>query len=131
MKPSRILSLLALLAAFSCSSVWAQDTACIDKAQTNADAEKCGNLLITPTEQKVDAEFRRVTAKYKGNEKMQQLLRTTKQSWSDYRNNLCLFEGTAASGGQSGKPLTLEANKVFLRCSVRTLIEMQTALARY
>ena len=131
MKISRNFAAIALLASLACSPTFAQDLACIDKAQTNADAEKCGALLITPNEKKVDAEFKRIAGKYKGNEKMQETIRKTKQSWEDYRNNQCLFEGTAASGGQTGKPLSLDANKVFPRCAVRTLTEMQAALGKF
>ena len=112
MKISRNFAAIALLASLACSPTFAQDLACIDKAQTNAD-------------------FKRIAGKYKGNEKMQETIRKTKQSWEDYRNNQCLFEGTAASGGQTGKPLSLDANKVFLRCAVRTLTEMQAALGKF
>jgi uncharacterized protein YecT (DUF1311 family) len=131
MKISHIVPAIALFATLACSTLFAQDLSCIDKAQSNGDAEKCGSLLITPAEKKVDAEFKRISAKYKGNEKMQEIIRNTKQSWNDYRNNQCMFEGTAASGGQSGKPISLEANKVFLKCAVRTLTEMQTALGKF
>lgn len=131
MSRPRLPSFVILAASLLSPLSYAQDTTCLDRSQSDAEANSCGRLLIYPLEKQVKSEFRRLAEKYKGNEPMQETLRNTRQTWDTYRNTQCIFEGMAAAGGQSVKPLPLEANKSFLRCVHRTLLEMQAALSKF
>lgn len=131
MSHSRLFSFALLAVSLLSTLAYAQDTSCLEKSLTDAEANSCGRLLIYPLEKQVKSEFQRLAEKYKGNDPMQETLRSTRQNWDTYRNTQCVFEGMAAAGGQSTKPLPLEANKAFLRCVHRTLVEMQAALSKF
>jgi len=126
-----IITAIALALIVGKNNVLAQETTCIDQAKTNIEVNKCGDQLVTPREAKVDNEFNRLSDKFKNNNGMQEMLRLSKQSWNNYRNIICNLEGAAAAGGQTSKPLPVEANKAFLRCVVRTLEEMEAVLGKY
>lgn len=131
MSHSQILSFVVLVGLLLSQVSYAQDnSSCFDKSQSDAEANSCGKQLIYPLEKQVKSEFQRLAEKYKGNEPMQESLKNTRQSWDTYRNTQCILEGMAAAGGQSTKPLTIEANKSFLRCVHRTLLEMKAALSK-
>jgi uncharacterized protein YecT (DUF1311 family) len=131
MKTSRVIRAFALLAASACSTSFAQDVSCFERAQTNIEVDKCGSQLINPAEKQVDGEFERLAEKYKRNDQMREMLGHTRQSWDAYRNVQCMFEGMASAGGQTVRPMPVEANKVFLKCIARTLSEMQAALGKF
>jgi uncharacterized protein YecT (DUF1311 family) len=131
MLPQQIILAIALFTLQLFSVAYAQDNLCIDQAQNNPEIEKCGELIITPLENKVESEFQRLEDKYKGNASMLATLKNTRQSWNAYRNMQCIFEGMAAVNGQSKKPLPLKANKSFTKCVSRTLLEMHATLLNF
>ena len=128
MNTFRIFAILLTFIVLSNPNAYAQNNSCFDAAQNNAEVNKCGSLLISPLEAQVKVEFQRIAEKYKGNDAMQEILRNTKESWNGYRNVQCMLESMAAAGGQSIRPLPLEANKSFLMCVSRTLLEMQAVI---
>ncbi len=123
------LTVVALSVASSHAS--AQVPSCIDQAKSNTEIDQCGGQLIPHIEATIDAEFKRLAEKFKGNDKMQEMLKTTKQNWNTYRKYQCTFEAMAASGGQTLKPFSLEANKAYFKCVVRNLDEMKSSLNKF
>lgn len=131
MKKSHLSLLPAMLAlSVATSPVSAQVPNCIDQAKSNTEVDQCGGQLIPHIEATIDNEFKRLAEKFKGNEKMQDMLKTTKQNWNNYRTFQCMFE-RAASGGQTIKPFSIEANKAYFKCAVRTLEEMKSSLEKF
>ena len=113
------------------SPVSAQVPSCIDQAKSNSEVDQCGGQLLPHIEATIDSEFKRLAEKFKGNDKMQEMLKTTKQNWNNYRSYQCMFEGMAASGGQTIKPFSIDANKAYFKCALRTLEEMKSSLEKF
>ena len=107
------------------------DTNCIDNAKTNHEVEKCGNKIVPSMEMSIKEKFNRLDKKYYDNKEMKELLRLTKQSWINYKNLLCNFEGAVVAGGQTSGILPLEANKAYLKCAIKLLEEMDKNLTKW
>ena len=122
-----LLAAVAIALSLAAGSAAAQAPNCIDQARSTEEADQCGGPLLAI----IDAEFKRLGEKFKGNEKMQEMLQTTKQNWNKHRSSQCMFESMAASGGQTIKPFSLEANKAYFKCAIRTLDEMKKSLEKF
>lgn len=115
-----------------CLASHAQGASCIEQAQTQREVTKCGQLLIEPLDAIVDAEFQRLTNKYKDNKEQLDMLKSINHDWKGYWNNQCMFEGLAASGeyGETDRELPLNASKAFVSCVHRILLERHVALSK-
>ena len=130
--PARhLLPALALALACLSGSALAQGGACIDRAKSSDEVDQCGAPLVTHLEEKIESEYKRLNDKFTGNEKMQEMLKTSRQSWDHYRNRHCALEAAAASGGYVVKPFALETNKVYFKCMLRTFGEMKSSLEKF
>lgn len=123
--------LITLLLAASSLAAHAQAPNCLDNAQSSHEVDQCGAPLIKHVEDKVETEYKRLAQKFTGNEKMQEMLKTSRQNWDHYRSNQCVMEASAATGNYAVKPLSLEANKVYFKCMLRTFSEMKSSLEKY
>ncbi|MHC1727303.1 MAG: lysozyme inhibitor LprI family protein [Syntrophobacteraceae bacterium] len=104
---------------------------CMDNANTNADVNDCGNRIVKPREAMVDNQFERLSKKHEGNDKVQTMLQLTRRGWDNYKNLQCALESVLAATNQVDGPDSVEANRAFLRCMVRTLDEMESALKKF
>lgn len=111
-------------------SAFSQQSDCFESATTNQEMNRCGETIIIPLEKKVSAEFARLEQKFGANEEMLEILRLARNNWDGYRNFQCMFEGAAAAGGRTQKPLPIESNRVFMRCVSRTLNEMYVSISK-
>lgn len=123
-------TLTALLLTASLSAQ-AQVPNCIDDAKSSHEVDQCGAPLIKHVEDKVESEYKRLTQKFTGNEKMQEMIKTSRLNWDHYRNNQCVMEASAATGNYAVKPLSLEANKIYFKCMLRTFSEMKSSLEKF
>ena len=126
-----ILIFVLYLLSIDISPAFAQDTACIDNARTNKEVDECGNQLVPPKEMGIEREFNRLLKKYDNNKRMKEYILLTKRTWENYFNILCNFEGAAAAKGQTRGKLPIEANKVFLKCVIREIDEIESVLNKY
>lgn len=124
-------TLVALLLAAASLSAQAQVPNCIDEAKSAHEVDQCGAPLIKHVEEKVESEYKRLSQKFTGNEKMQEMIKTSRQNWDHYRNNQCVMEAAAATGTYALKPLSLEANKIYFKCMLRTFSEMKSSLEKF
>ena len=132
MNRSRIfLPALLLTLTLASGPAAAQLASCLDQAKSSTELDQCGGPLVAHLDETIESEFKRISEKYIGNEKMQEMLKNTKRSWNDYRNNRCLLEATMASGGTTIKPFALETNKVYFKCIFRKLDEMKNSLEKF
>jgi len=127
----RLLFALLAVTAFALGGpAQSQESSCLDSARGNKELETCGDSLIYPLQDKVDAEFRRLSKKYPGNEDMQEMLKQNQQAWTAHLNTQCFLEAMAAAGGKTEKPLPVEANRTFMRCIHRMNLQMYSAMSR-
>lgn len=128
---SRLLPILLAASFFiGSSTASAQTPPCLDQAKSSSEIDQCGGPLINHLEARMESEYKRLHEKFSGNEKMQEMLKASRESWKLYRNNQCLMEASAASGQYVVKPLSLEASRVYFKCMLRTFGEMQTTLEK-
>lgn len=129
---SRTLSTLFLLFALAGATTAAQAQAsnCLDHAGTNAEIDQCGGSLVRHLEARMESDYKRLQEKFAGNEKMQEMIKASRENWEIYRNNQCLLEASAATGQYVVKPLSLEASKVYFKCMLRTFGEMGATLEK-
>ncbi len=130
MKIFKLIFVLYLLS-IDISPAFAQDTACIDNARTNKEVNKCDDQLVPPKEMRIEREFNRLLKKYDNNKRMKEFILLTKNTWEDYFNILCNFEGAAAAKGQTKGILPVEAKKIYLECFIRELDEIESVLNKY
>ncbi len=126
-----LLPALALALACLSGSALAQGGSCIDRAKSSDEVDQCGAPLVTHLEEKIESEYKRLNDKFTGNEKMQEMLKASRQSWDHYRNRHCALEAAATSGGYVVKPFALETNKVYFKCMLRTFGEMKSSLEKF
>lgn len=123
-------ALLAALFFAGSGTAFAKTPPCLDQARSSSEIDQCGGPLISHLEARMESDYKRLHEKFAGNEKMQEMLKASRESWELYRNNQCLMEASAASGQYVVKPLSLEASKVYFKCMLRTFGEMRTALEK-
>lgn len=121
---SILLAAAALALSVTANPAAAQLPSCFDQAKSTDEVDQCGGPLLAT----IDSEFKRLGEKFRDNEKMQVMLNDMKKSWIKYRSLQCMFEGMAASGS---KPFSIEANRAYAKCAVRTIDEMQAELKKY
>ena len=126
----RSLMATAMFLSLGATEVIAQDASCVEAAKTIDDVVNCGNVVVPAIEERINKEFNRIAEKYKNNDEMQTMIRLTKDSWSNYRNIQCNFEGDSAADGQTRGALPVKGQKAFLGCVVRTLHQMESALSK-
>ncbi len=124
-------TLIALFLATTSLSAQAQVPNCIDDAKSVHEVDQCSAPLIKHVEDRVESEYKRLSQKFTGNEKMQEMIKTSRQNWDHYRNNQCVMEASAATGNYAVKPLSLEANKIYFKCMLRTFGEMKSSLEKF
>ena len=107
----------------------ASGTDCIDAALDRRQLEACGIRVVTPKQERVDAEYKRLMRRYAGDEEMLELMRSARETWLGYINVHCLFEG-AAAGGTTSKPVPLKGQKAFMRCIARVSDDAYAGLGR-
>jgi uncharacterized protein YecT (DUF1311 family) len=125
------ITFFALLLVSMFGNSYAQSWPCLDLAQSEKEADTCGRAMIDPLDNAVAAQFQRLTNKFKDSKEMLELLNVTDQDWKGYWNTQCMFEGMATAGGQISGKLPLAANKAYLICIRRFLLERQAALAKF
>ena len=127
-----VVRLLSALLLAGCGSLaFAQQQPCFDRAKSNTEVDQCGAPLITHFEEKIESEYKRLHDKFAGNEKMQEILKASRESWDHYRNNQCTLEASAVSGRYAVQPFSVEANKVYFKCMLRTFGEMKSSLEKF
>ena len=109
----------------------AEALSCIEQAKSSAELDQCGGPLVSHFEEKIESEYKRLAEKFTGNERMQEMLKTSRQSWDLYRNKQCVLEAAAASGGYVIKPFALAPNKIYFKCMLRTFNEMKSSLEKF
>ena len=79
------------------SILWAaQDTACLDQAQTQQEIDRCLDQTYTPLVEQIDGEFERLVEKFKADQDISEALRLTKRAWQNYHTSECVLEGLVA-----------------------------------
>ncbi|MBV2234664.1 MAG: DUF1311 domain-containing protein [Sterolibacterium sp.] len=129
---ARLLPVLLLTGIFTGGSApaLAQTPNCLEQARSSSEIDQCGGSLMRHLETRMESDYKRLHERFAGNEKMQERLKASRESWEIYRNNQCLMEASAASGQYVVKPLSLEANKIYFQCMLRTFGEMRTTLEK-
>jgi len=124
-----LLAAAALALSIAGNQAAAQVPSCFDQAKSTDEVDQCGGPLLAT----IDSEFKRLGEKFRDNEKMQVMLKDMKKSWIKYRSFQCMFEGMAASGSgvETFKPFSIEANRAYAKCAVRTIEEMRAELKKY
>jgi uncharacterized protein YecT (DUF1311 family) len=124
-----LLAAAALALSLAWNPAMAQVPSCFDQAKSPDEVDQCGGPLLAT----IDMEFKRLGEKFRDNKKMQVMLKDMKKSWIRYRSRQCMFEGMAATGSnvETFKPFSLEANKAYAKCAVRTIEEMREELKKY
>lgn len=130
MKPKKSVLVAVTVPLILSCQVFGEEADCVNKAHTSAELRQCGNKIVPPLEVAVSNEFQRLTEKYHDNAEMFEMLRITRNTWYNYRNVECNFEGAATAGGQTSKALPVEGNRAVLSCAVRLLKEMLSTLER-
>lgn len=130
MSSQKVTLVAFLIACIFSTNSYAQGQSCLEHVLSEAEADTCMRVQIDPVESAVAAQFQRLVDKYKGNKEMIEMLNITAQDWKGYWNIQCMSEGMAAAGGQTGGKLPLLANKAFLSCVHRILLERQVALSK-
>ena len=82
----------------------AQVPNCIDNAKSSSEVDQCATPLVSHFEERIESDYKRLNEKFTGNEKMQEVLKVTRQSWDHYRSNQCVLEESAANGRYVGQP---------------------------
>lgn len=126
--PQSLATLVLLFALGMTSSAFAQTPPCLDQASSSSEIDQCGGPLLRHLEARMENDYKRLHERFTGNETMQERLQASRESWEIYRNNQCLMEASAASGEYVVKPLSLEANRVYFKCLLRTFGEMRDTL---
>lgn len=124
----------------------AYEPPCLDKARTEKDINQCSNETITPLEDGIRDEFKRLFEKFKAYKHMQEYLQLTKDAWYGYHNYQCMLESAAVPlvdqrtkqvlppdkapmlKGLEKPPV--EVSKIFSQCVFRTAREMYAALGK-
>ena len=121
----------------------AQDTSCLDQAQTQQEVDRCLDQIYNPLQNQIEDEFKRLAEKFKGHEYITDYVKEAKHAWQGYVYYQCIFEGEAAIRVDKNTKQVLAANEVptnglkslegsvaAWHCIIRTAQEMYAALAK-
>lgn len=122
----------------------AQDTLCLDQAQTQQEVDRCMDQAYTPLVEQIGSELKRLAEKFKGDEALQEHLKLARQAWNGYHLYQCAFEGEVAGYvnetkkqivphsevSKSNRRKSLDAAKASSSCAIRTAQEMYAALVK-
>jgi len=124
----------------STTILWAaQDTACLDQAQTQQEIDRCLDQTYTPLVEQIDSEFERLVEKFKADQDISEALRLTKRAWQNYHTSECVLEGLVADypteqkkpeAPNSKRGKSLHGSKASSRCAIRTAQELYAVLVK-